>query len=125
MDNLRRLGQDPADIEAIVCGHGHFDHTTGLSGLAGVLGHKNFSVLMHPEFWTRRRLAIPGRDPLELPTTSRRALADADLEIVGGRRPSFLSGRSLLITGEVERTTDFGPFEVNRGWRVTTVRDRR
>ena len=29
--NLRRLGQDPADIEAIVCSHGHFDHTTGLS----------------------------------------------------------------------------------------------
>jgi glyoxylase-like metal-dependent hydrolase (beta-lactamase superfamily II) len=33
--NLRRLGKDPADIEAIVCSHGHFDHTTGLSGLIG------------------------------------------------------------------------------------------
>ena len=33
--NLRRLGKDPADIEAIVCSHGHFDHTTGLSGLFG------------------------------------------------------------------------------------------
>ena len=36
--NLRRLGKDPADIEVIVCSHGHFDHTTGLSGLIGRLG---------------------------------------------------------------------------------------
>jgi len=32
VNNLRRLGRDPADIEAIVCSHGHFDHATGLSG---------------------------------------------------------------------------------------------
>jgi len=37
-ENLRCLGQDPAGIEAIVCSHGHFDHTTGLSGLIGRLG---------------------------------------------------------------------------------------
>ena len=37
-DNLRRLGRDPAGIEAIVCSHGHFDHTTGLSGLIARLG---------------------------------------------------------------------------------------
>ena len=33
VDNLRRLGRDPGDIEVIVCSHGHFDHATGLSGL--------------------------------------------------------------------------------------------
>ena len=38
VDNLRRLGRDPGCIEAIVCSHGHFDHTTGLSGLIGTLG---------------------------------------------------------------------------------------
>jgi len=55
-DNLRRLGRDPAGIEAIVCSHGHFDHTTGLSGLFGRLGRSNLPVLIHPEFWNRRRL---------------------------------------------------------------------
>jgi 7,8-dihydropterin-6-yl-methyl-4-(beta-D-ribofuranosyl)aminobenzene 5'-phosphate synthase len=107
VDNLRRLGHDPADIEAVVCSHGHFDHTTGLSGLMTVLGHRNMPVLIHPEFWTRRRIAIPGRDPIELPTTSRRAFRDTGFEIVAGRRPSFLFDGSLLITGEVDRTTDF------------------
>lgn len=107
VDNLRRLGHDPADIESIVCSHGHFDHATGLSGLVTALGGKNMPVLIHPEFWNRRRLAIPGRDPFELPTTSRRALEGAGFDIVEGRQPSFVLGGSLLITGEVDRTTDF------------------
>src|ERR1019366_6368049 len=54
VDNLRRLGHDPGDIEAVVCSHGHLDHTTGLSGLMTVLGQQKMPVLMHPEFWTRR-----------------------------------------------------------------------
>jgi 7,8-dihydropterin-6-yl-methyl-4-(beta-D-ribofuranosyl)aminobenzene 5'-phosphate synthase len=105
--NLRRLGRDPGDIEVIVCSHGHFDHTTGLSGLVEELGATNLPVLIHPEFWTHRRLAIPGRDPVELPTTSRRSLEDAGFDIVENRRPSFLFDRSVLITGEVDRTTGF------------------
>ena len=75
-DNLHRLDKDSADIEVIVCSHGHFDHTTGLSGLIGQLGRANMPVLIHPEFWARRRLAIPGREPFEMPTTSRRALEE-------------------------------------------------
>ena len=106
-DNLRRIGKDLADIEAIVCSHGHFDHTTGLSGLADRLGRRNLPVILHPEFWTRRRLAIPGRDPLEIPTTSRRALEDVGFDIVEQRRPSFLLDGAVLVTGEVDRTTDF------------------
>ena len=107
VDNLRRLGHDPGDLEAIVCSHGHFDHTTGLSGLIDRLGRTNLPVVIHPEFWTRRRLAIPGIDPVELPTTSRRALEDAGFDIIENRQPSFLFDRSVLITGEVDRTTGF------------------
>jgi 7,8-dihydropterin-6-yl-methyl-4-(beta-D-ribofuranosyl)aminobenzene 5'-phosphate synthase len=115
--NLRRLGRDPADIEAIVCSHGHFDHTTGLSGLLGQLGQTNLPVLIHPEFWARRRLAIPG-EPFELPTTSRRALEDAGFDIIEQRQPSFLYDRSLLITGEVDRVTGFEKgFPIHQAWR--------
>ena len=106
-DNLRRLGRDPRDIEVIVCSHGHFDHTTGLSGLIGRLGPAGMPVVIHPEFWTHRRLAIPGMEPFELPTTSRRALEGAGFDIIENRQPSFLFDRSVLITGEVDRTTRF------------------
>ncbi|HTP17493.1 MAG TPA: MBL fold metallo-hydrolase [Streptosporangiaceae bacterium] len=116
--NLRRLGKDPADIEAIVCSHGHFDHTTGLSGLIGRLGRASLPVLIHPGFWNRRRLAIPGGEPLELPTTSRRALAEADFDIIEQRQPSFLHNRSVLITGEVDRVTGFEKgFPAHQAWR--------
>jgi 7,8-dihydropterin-6-yl-methyl-4-(beta-D-ribofuranosyl)aminobenzene 5'-phosphate synthase len=116
--NLRRLGHDPADIEANVCSHGHFDHTTGLSGLIGRLGRANMPVLIHPEFWTRRRLAIPGAEPFELPTTSRRGLAEAGFDVIEQARPSFLLDGSVLITGEVDRTTEFEKgFAVHQAWR--------
>jgi 7,8-dihydropterin-6-yl-methyl-4-(beta-D-ribofuranosyl)aminobenzene 5'-phosphate synthase len=117
-DNLSRLGQDVAGIEAIVCSHGHFDHTTGLSGLIGRLGRANLPVLIHPEFWNRRRLAVPGREPFELPTTSRRALVDAGFDVIEQRQPSFLYDRSVLITGEVDRVTGFEKgFAVHQAWR--------
>ncbi len=115
--NLRRLGKDPADIEAIVCSHGQFDRTTGLSGLIGQLGRANLPVLIHPEFWARRRLAIPG-EPFELPTTSRHALEEAGFGIIEQRQPSFLYDRSVLITGEVDRVTGFEKgFGIHQAWR--------
>jgi 7,8-dihydropterin-6-yl-methyl-4-(beta-D-ribofuranosyl)aminobenzene 5'-phosphate synthase len=107
VDNLGRLGRDPRDIEVIVCSHGHFDHTTGLSGLIDRLGRTSMPVVIHPEFWARRRLAIPGADPIEFPTTSRRSLTDAGFAIIENRQPSFLFERSVLITGEVDRATGF------------------
>jgi 7,8-dihydropterin-6-yl-methyl-4-(beta-D-ribofuranosyl)aminobenzene 5'-phosphate synthase len=117
-ENLRRLGRDPADIEAIVCSHGHFDHATGLSGLIGRLGRASLPVLIHPEFWARRRLALPGGEPFELPTTSRHALDEAGFEVIEQRQPSFLFDRSVLITGEVDRVTGFEKgFPIHQAWR--------
>ena len=109
VENMRRLDVDPSDIEVIVCSHGHFDHTTGLDGLIRRLGTVNLPILIHPHFWRRRRMAIPGRDPQEIPTTSRRALLDAGFEVVEERQPSFLFEHSVLITGEVPRTTGYEP----------------
>lgn len=107
VENLRRLDRDVGDIEVVVCSHGHFDHTTGLSGLVQRLGRTNVPVVIHPEFWTQRRVVIPGREPIAFPTTSRRALEGAGFDIIEQRQPSFLFDRSVLITGEVDRTTEF------------------
>ena len=38
IENMRRLDLDPGSIEAVVCSHGHFDHTAGFVGLADVRG---------------------------------------------------------------------------------------
>jgi 7,8-dihydropterin-6-yl-methyl-4-(beta-D-ribofuranosyl)aminobenzene 5'-phosphate synthase len=116
-ENMRRLDVDPSSIEAIVCSHGHFDHTAGIDGVIRAVGRANMPVLIHPHFWRRRRLALPGRDPLEIPTTSRRALAEAGFDIIEERQPSFLYDRSVLITGEVPRTTGYEPgFPPQQAW---------
>jgi 7,8-dihydropterin-6-yl-methyl-4-(beta-D-ribofuranosyl)aminobenzene 5'-phosphate synthase len=120
-ENLRRIGKDSADIEVIVCSHGHFDHTAGLSGLANRLGALHLPVVVHPEFWARRRLTIAGREPLEMPTTSRRALEEVGFDIVEQQQPSFLLDDALLVTGEVDRTTDFEQgFPVHQALRGDT-----
>jgi 7,8-dihydropterin-6-yl-methyl-4-(beta-D-ribofuranosyl)aminobenzene 5'-phosphate synthase len=107
VENMRRLEISPHDIDIVVLSHGHWDHTTGMDGLVRELGRVNVPVLIHPEFWTRRRVALPGRDPFELPSTSKGALEGAGFEIVEQRQPSFLLDGSLLVTGEVDRTTEF------------------
>src|SRR5713101_3061198 len=81
--NMRRLDIDPGSIEAIICSHGHFDHTTGLDGLARALGARNMPVL--------------------IPTVSRRGLEEIGFQIIENRQPSFLLDGSVLVTGEVPR----------------------
>ncbi len=105
--NLDRLGVSPETFEAIVLSHGHYDHTMGMDGLIRRLGRSNLPVLIHPEFWTRRRIVMPGGGAFELPLVSRSALEDVGFDIVEDVKPSFLLAGSLLITGEVDRTTEF------------------
>jgi 7,8-dihydropterin-6-yl-methyl-4-(beta-D-ribofuranosyl)aminobenzene 5'-phosphate synthase len=107
VENMRRLGLSLRDVEVIVLSHGHWDHVTGMEGVARELGRAELPVLIHPEFWSRRRISFPGLDPADLPSTSRSALEGAGFTIVEERRPSFLLDGSVLITGEVDRTTEF------------------
>jgi 7,8-dihydropterin-6-yl-methyl-4-(beta-D-ribofuranosyl)aminobenzene 5'-phosphate synthase len=107
VENMRRLSLTPKDAEAIVLSHGHFDHTGGMAGLIRALGRPNLPVIIHPEFWSRRRLAFPGTEPREIPTTSKSALRGAGFELIEEQQPSFLLDRSVLVTGEVDRTTEF------------------
>jgi 7,8-dihydropterin-6-yl-methyl-4-(beta-D-ribofuranosyl)aminobenzene 5'-phosphate synthase len=117
VENMRRLQIDPRSIEAIVCSHGHFDHTTGLDGLVRVIGPVSMPVVIHPHFWRRRRMVLPGREPREVPTTSRRGLAEAGFDIIEEQQPSFLFDQSVLITGEVPRVTGYEPgFPPQQAW---------
>ena len=106
-ENMRRLGIDAQEIEVVVLSHGHWDHVTGMEGLVRVLGRTRLPVMIHPEFWSRRRIRFPGLEPAELPATSRTSLEGMGFAIVEERQPSFLLDGAVLITGEVDRTTPF------------------
>jgi 7,8-dihydropterin-6-yl-methyl-4-(beta-D-ribofuranosyl)aminobenzene 5'-phosphate synthase len=107
VENMRRLGLSLGDIEVIVLSHGHWDHVTGMEGVAKVLGRTRLPVLIHPEFWGNRRIRFPNIEPAEIPSPSRSSLEDAGFEITEERRPSFILDGSVLVTGEVDRTTEY------------------
>jgi 7,8-dihydropterin-6-yl-methyl-4-(beta-D-ribofuranosyl)aminobenzene 5'-phosphate synthase len=118
VENMRRLDLEPKDIETVVCSHGHFDHTAGLSGLAERLGRANLPVIIHPDFWNRRRLVMPGRDPFEIPSTSRGALEGVGFTVIEERETSFLLDGCVLVTGEVPRVSGYEPgFPFQEAWR--------
>jgi 7,8-dihydropterin-6-yl-methyl-4-(beta-D-ribofuranosyl)aminobenzene 5'-phosphate synthase len=104
--NLRALGVDAQQIETIVLSHGHFDHTTGLNGLAEKLLLLP-PLVLHPDCWLKRRIAVPGQQPRELPTTSRDRVEAAGFELAEERGPSLHFDGALLVTGEIERATEF------------------
>lgn len=116
-ENMRRLGIDPGSIEAVVLSHGHFDHTAGLEGLIRTLGRASMPLILHPHAWRKRRITLAGREPFELPTLSRRALAEGGFEVFEMPRPSFLFGGGVLVTGEVGRITGYEPgFPPQQAW---------
>jgi 7,8-dihydropterin-6-yl-methyl-4-(beta-D-ribofuranosyl)aminobenzene 5'-phosphate synthase len=104
--NAGRLGIDVGGLQGVVLSHGHFDHTGGLEGLAGLRGRSGLPMTVHPAVWTRRRLNLPGGRGLEMPTLSRGALEREGFEVIERRQPSLLAG-GILITGEVDRVTEF------------------
>ena len=91
--NAGRLGADLSQIQAVVLSHGHFDHAGGLAGLAGRRGTRSLPMVIHPKIWTRRRLAVPGREPQELPTLSKRALEGEGFTVIERREPFAARGR--------------------------------
>jgi glyoxylase-like metal-dependent hydrolase (beta-lactamase superfamily II) len=57
-----------------VLSHGHLDHAGGFEGLARLRGRGGLPLTLHPLVWTRRRMALPGRPPWDLPTLRRSSL---------------------------------------------------
>ena len=105
--NAGYLGLGLDDVQGVVLSHGHFDHAGGFAGLSRLRGRSGLPLTVHPAVWTRRRLAPPGAPALELPTLSPGALEREGFGVIERRHPSLLANGAILITGEVDRTTEF------------------
>ena len=62
----------------------------------GRRGTRSLPMVVHPMIWTRRRLAVPGREPDELPTLSKRALKGEGFAVIERREPSLLADGSVV-----------------------------
>lgn len=105
--NLDVLQVDVSNLRAMAISHGHVDHHGGLEGLFRRYGKLRMPLLIHPDAWKDRKLAFPTGLELHLPPPSRNDLEREGVEVVEERGPTLLVDDHVLISGQVERVTDF------------------
>jgi 7,8-dihydropterin-6-yl-methyl-4-(beta-D-ribofuranosyl)aminobenzene 5'-phosphate synthase len=105
--NADLLQVDLSQVESVVLSHGHFDHFGGLLGLLERAA-EGMPLVLHPDAFLQRRLNIPviGR-PAGMPALDEEALKEAGAVLHKAREASTLASDLVLVTGEVERVTDF------------------
>jgi 7,8-dihydropterin-6-yl-methyl-4-(beta-D-ribofuranosyl)aminobenzene 5'-phosphate synthase len=105
--NADLLNVDLSQVESVVLSHGHFDHFGGLPELLSRVP-EGILLVLHPDAFLQRRLNAPviGR-PVDMPALDEEALEEAGAVLHKAKRACTLASDLVLVTGEVERVTDF------------------
>jgi 7,8-dihydropterin-6-yl-methyl-4-(beta-D-ribofuranosyl)aminobenzene 5'-phosphate synthase len=124
--NMDVLDLHVSDLRTVVLSHGHADHHGGLEGLFQRVGRRKMPLVLHPDAWLQRRVIFPTGTEIFMPPPSRQDLDREGWDIVEEKGPSLLLENSVLVTGQVDRLTDFEkgfPLQQARtpqGWKPDT-----
>lgn len=105
--NLDVLGIGISDLRAVVLSHGHADHHGGLLGMVSRVGRHGLPLVLHPDACLDRKIIFPDGTEIAAPPRSHNDLAREGVELIEERGPTLLVDGCVLITGQVERRTEF------------------
>jgi 7,8-dihydropterin-6-yl-methyl-4-(beta-D-ribofuranosyl)aminobenzene 5'-phosphate synthase len=108
LHNMERLGINLKEIEAIVISHGHMDHTGALNSILDK-APRPLTLVVHPGgFLHPRYFSLDDGTRLLFPQTLvRTELESRKVEIIETKTPKLIVDNMVLVTGQVERTTEF------------------
>ncbi len=105
--NIETLGINLENVEAVVLGHGHIDHFGGLIRLyRDRIVNRNAPLIVHPDAFNQRSIELAGH-AARLPQLIKAPLNHLGVEIRENKDPLLLASDLVLVTGEIERVTDF------------------
>ena len=107
LHNMDVLEVRANDLRAVILSHGHADHHGGLEGMFQRIGRRKMPLVLHPDVWRMRRIVFPTGNEISMPPPSHADLDREDVAILEERGPSLLLDGTVLVTGQVERVTDF------------------
>src|SRR5215472_15241457 len=106
--NADVLDLDLSYCEAVISSHGHIDHAGGLLNIRRKMNtEKNIPLLLHEYAFRKRLVKLRDGRMISLPPPTRHILIQAGYNIVEQDASSLWINDSILVTGEVPRTTDF------------------
>ena len=107
LHNMDVLEVKAIDLRAVILSHGHADHHGGLEGMFQRIGRPKMPLVLHPDVWRERRIVFPTGQEISLPPPSHADLDREGVEIIEERSPTLLLDGMVLVTGQVDRVTDF------------------
>jgi 7,8-dihydropterin-6-yl-methyl-4-(beta-D-ribofuranosyl)aminobenzene 5'-phosphate synthase len=108
LHNMARLAVDPNEMEAIVLSHAHMDHTGSLHPILQKISNP-IPLVVHPDaFLYPRFVEEKDGSRRRFPRTLvREDLDRRNVELLESKTPTPILDETILVTGEVERTTEF------------------